>query len=110
MDVFGVHHDLVAEYEAFTSSLVAVRDPDIESHLAGERERRTRWPDPKLALNPTFRSGGTVASLCDDGLLHPMCREYFRHKKHPNDPGSRTVRPGRGRGRRHTARHPQPVR
>ncbi|MFJ7766882.1 hypothetical protein ACIQ1J_00220 [Streptomyces sp. NPDC097107] len=78
MDVFGVHHDLIAEYEAFTSSLVAVRDPDIENHLAGERERKTRWPDPKLALNPTFRSGGTVASLCDDGLLHPMCREYFR--------------------------------
>ncbi|WP_103545933.1 DEAD/DEAH box helicase [Streptomyces sp. SM1] len=91
MDVFGVHHDLIAEYEAFTSSLVAVRDPDIESQLAGERERKTRWPDPKLALNPTFRSGGTVASLCDDGLLHPMCREYFRHKTHPNDPGSRTL-------------------
>ncbi|MFB8248991.1 DEAD/DEAH box helicase [Streptomyces sp. NPDC055952] len=91
MDVFGVHHDLIAEYEAFTSSLVAVRDPDIERHLAGERERKTRWPDPKLALNPTFRSGGTVASLCDDGLLHPMCREYFRHKKHPDDPGSRTL-------------------
>jgi hypothetical protein len=42
MDVFGVHHDLIAEYEAFTSSLIAVRDPDIESHLAGERERKTR--------------------------------------------------------------------
>ncbi|MGW4323943.1 DEAD/DEAH box helicase [Streptomyces sp. NPDC004684] len=75
-----------------------MRDPssgwgitDIERHLAGERERRTHWPDPKLALNPTFRSGGTVASLCDDGPLHPMCREYFRHKKHPNDPGSRTL-------------------
>ncbi|GAA4940192.1 hypothetical protein GCM10023238_02300 [Streptomyces heliomycini] len=26
-----------------------------------------------------------------DGLLHPMCREYFRHKKHPDDPGSRTL-------------------
>ncbi|MEV7386200.1 DEAD/DEAH box helicase [Streptomyces sp. NPDC091215] len=91
MDVFGVHHDLIAEYEAFTSSLVAVRDPDIESHLDDERERKTRWPDPKLALNPTFRSGGTVAALCDDGLLHPLCREYFRHKEHENDPGSRTL-------------------
>ncbi|WNZ12638.1 hypothetical protein [Streptomyces sp. 11x1] len=91
MDVFGVHHDLTAEYEAFTSSLVAVRGRDIESHLAAERERKTRWPDPKLALNPTFRSGGTVASMCDDGLLHPLCRDYFRHKKHPQDPGSRTL-------------------
>jgi hypothetical protein len=91
MDVFGVHHDLIAEYEAFTSSLVAVRDPDIERHLADERERKTRWPDPELALNPTFRSGGAVASLCDEGLPHPMCQEYFRHKKHPDDPGRRTL-------------------
>jgi hypothetical protein len=91
MDVFGVHQDLIAEYEAFTSSLVAVRDQDIEGHLGDERRRKTRWPDPKLALNPTFRSGGTVAALCDEGLLHPMCRDYFRHKEHEHDPGSRTL-------------------
>lgn len=91
MDVFGVHHDLVAEYEAFTSSLVAVRDPEIEAHLAEERRRKTRWPDPKLALNPSFRGGGTVAQLCDDDLLHPLCRDYFRHKEHEDDPGARTL-------------------
>ncbi|MFF4565730.1 DEAD/DEAH box helicase [Streptomyces sp. NPDC001435] len=91
MDVFRVHHELITEYEAFTSSLVAVRDPDIESHLGDERKRRARWPDPKLALNPTFRSGGTVASMCDDGLLDQMCGVYFRHKEHPEDPGSRTL-------------------
>ncbi|WBB60138.1 hypothetical protein O7599_32140 [Streptomyces sp. WMMC500] len=55
MDVFGVHHDLIDEYQAFTSSLVAVRDPEIQRHLAGERERKARWSDPKLALNPAFR-------------------------------------------------------
>lgn len=68
MDVFGVHQDLIAEYEAFTSSLVAVRGPEIEKHLAEERERKARWPDPKLSLNPTFRSGGTVAELRDEGI------------------------------------------
>ncbi|SFL22694.1 DEAD/DEAH box helicase [Streptomyces pini] len=91
MDVFGVHHDLVTEYEAFTSSLVAVRDPRVETHLAEERRRKTRWPDPRLALNPGFRPGGTVAELCGDGLLHPLCRKYFKHKEHPGDPGSRTL-------------------
>ncbi|MFD9460951.1 DEAD/DEAH box helicase [Streptomyces sp. NPDC060027] len=91
MDVFGVHHDLIAEYEAFTSSLVAVRDSKIENHLAEEKKRKTRWPDPKLALNPTFRSGGTVAELCEAGLLHELCRDYFRHKEHEDDPGSRTL-------------------
>lgn len=91
MDVFGVHHDLIAEYEAFTSSLVAVRDPKVEGHLASERERKTRWPDPKLALNPSFRSGGTVAELCDERLLHPGCSNYFRHKEHVADPGTRSL-------------------
>ncbi|MEU5638400.1 DEAD/DEAH box helicase [Streptomyces milbemycinicus] len=91
MDVFGVHHDLIAEYEAFTSSLVAVRDPEIEQHLADERERKARWPDPKLALNPTFRRAGTVAQLCEAGLLHELCQDYFRHKEHPDDTGSRTL-------------------
>ncbi|MFJ2020599.1 DEAD/DEAH box helicase [Streptomyces nodosus] len=91
MDVFRVHHDLIDEYEAFTSSLVAVQDPEIERHLTDERERKARWPDPKLALNPTFRRGGTVAELCDDLVLHEQCRDYFRRKEHKDDPGSRTL-------------------
>ncbi|WP_306334474.1 DEAD/DEAH box helicase [Streptomyces sp. KL118A] len=91
MEVFGVHHDLIEEYEAFTSSLVAVRDPEIEQHLADERKRKTRWPDPKLALNPTFRRAGTVADLCADGRLHSLCEQYFRPKEHESDPGTRTL-------------------
>lgn len=91
MDVFGVHQDLIAEYDEFTNSLVTVRDPDIERHLRTERDRKTRWPDPKLSLNPNFRSAGTVAQLVDEDRLHPMCRDYFRAKKGPEDPGDRTL-------------------
>lgn len=46
MDVFGVHQDLIAEYDEFTNSLVTVRDPDIERHLRTERDRKPAGPTP----------------------------------------------------------------
>ncbi|WP_030590267.1 DEAD/DEAH box helicase [Streptomyces anulatus] len=91
MDVFGVHQRLISDYDAFTSSLVGVRDREIQRHLDEERERKARWPDPRISLNPNFRSGGTVAELVSEGILHPDCRNYFRSKEHENDPGSRTL-------------------
>ncbi|KPC81522.1 DEAD/DEAH box helicase [Streptomyces sp. NRRL S-4] len=91
MDVFGVHQRLISDYDAFTSSLVGVRDREIQRHLDEERGRKARWPAPRISLNPNFRSGGTVAELVDEGVLHPGCRNYFRSKEHENDPGSRTL-------------------
>jgi ATP-dependent helicase YprA (DUF1998 family) len=91
VDVFGVHQQLIADYESFTRSLVVVRDPEIQQHLADEGRRKARWPDPRISLNPNFRKGGTVAQLTDELVLHPQCREYFRKKEHPDDPGSRTL-------------------
>lgn len=85
MDVFGVHQNLISDYGAFTSSLVSVRDRDIQQHLDEERERKARWPDPRISLNPNFRSGGTVAELVDANVLHPMCRDYSRVKEHEDD-------------------------
>ncbi|MET9195304.1 DEAD/DEAH box helicase [Streptomyces olivaceus] len=91
MDVFGVHQNLISDYDAFTNSLVSVQDVRIQEHLDAERERKARWPDPRISLNPNFRSGGTVAELVDAGVLDSMCRDYFRVKENPDDPGSRTL-------------------
>lgn len=91
MDVFGVHQNLIKDYGAFTSSLVSVRDRDIQRHLDGEYERKIRWPDPRISLNPSFRSGGTVGELADAGVLHHECRRYFREKEDEQDPGARTL-------------------
>ncbi|MEE4541388.1 DEAD/DEAH box helicase [Streptomyces sp. V4-01] len=91
MDVFGVHQQLIADYDAFTSSLVGVRDPDIQRHLEEERARKARWPDPRISLNPNFRKGGTVAQLTEELVLQAECGEYFRRKEHEDDPGGRTL-------------------
>ena len=91
MDVFDVHGRLIADYDAFTSSLVQVRDDRIATHLSGERKRGLRWPDPWLSLNPSFEPGGTITELVRDRLLHPECERLFRAKTDPDDPGSRPL-------------------
>jgi hypothetical protein len=38
VDIFDVHGRLVADYDAFTSSLVQVRDDRIAAHLADQSD------------------------------------------------------------------------
>ncbi|MFE4857968.1 DEAD/DEAH box helicase [Streptomyces sp. NPDC056670] len=90
MDVFRAHEQLIEDYDEFTRSLVWVRDPAIRAHLKEERDRKTRWPDPWISLNPMFRKGGTVAELTEprDGeppVLASLCAQYFRDKQAAED-------------------------
>jgi ATP-dependent helicase YprA (DUF1998 family)/very-short-patch-repair endonuclease len=91
MDVFDVHERLIADYDAFTSSLVQVRDERLARHLSAERDKRVRWPDPWLSLNPSFAGGGTITELVQAGLLHPGCERLFRLKENHEDPGARPL-------------------
>jgi hypothetical protein len=67
MDVFAVHERLVADYRAFTSGFVEVRDPRIRAHVKQELADGVQWPDPWLSLNPSFASGGTIPELVRAG-------------------------------------------
>src|SRR6266540_3539827 len=91
MDVFAMHARLVADYDAFTSSLVEVRDQRIKEHLREQRSRKVRWPDPYLSLNPGFEGGGTIKELVDAGLLDEECERLFRVKTGPEDPGEHSI-------------------
>ncbi|GLY85969.1 DEAD/DEAH box helicase [Actinoallomurus iriomotensis] len=91
MDVFKVHERLIADYDAFTSSLVQVRDGNVADHLHEERAAKVRWPDPWLSFNPDFETGGTISQLVAEGLLHPDCARIFRLKEHKDDPGARDL-------------------
>jgi ATP-dependent helicase YprA (DUF1998 family)/very-short-patch-repair endonuclease len=91
MDVFDVHERLIADYAAFTDSLVQVRDGRIKRHLDKERLAKSRWPDPRISLNPAFATGGTVGDLVGDGILHPGCERFFRAKTGEDDPGARPL-------------------
>lgn len=63
LDAFDLHGRLIADYDALTSSLVQVRDEEIASHLAGQRERRVRWPGPWLAACTTSLERDLVTFL-----------------------------------------------
>lgn len=87
MDVFKIHEQVIADYRAFTSGFVEVRDRRIKEFVDAQFAQGVQWPDPWLSLNPSFASGGAVPALVDQGLLHPECARIFRRKNDPHDPG-----------------------
>ena len=87
LDVFGVHERVIADYRAFTSGFVDVRDPRVADFVRQQFADGVQWPDPWLSLNPSFASGGAVPDLVREGLLHPECERIFRRKDSLLDAG-----------------------
>lgn len=78
MDVFAVHDQLIADYEAFTSGFTEILDVRIREHVEKRLAAGEQWPNPYLSLNPNFASGGSVPELVSIGLLHPDGEPIFR--------------------------------
>lgn len=87
MDVFAVHEQVIADYRAFTSGFVDVRDRRIKAFVDKQFAEGVQWPDPWLSLNPSFASGGSVPELVEQGLLHAECARIFRRKSDRHDLG-----------------------
>jgi ATP-dependent helicase YprA (DUF1998 family) len=85
LDVFKVRDRLIEDYEAFTRGFLEVRDERIRAYVDEQLARGLRWPDPWLALNPSFEPGGTIDELVDAGILHEGCRRIFRVKRSPEE-------------------------
>ena len=80
MDAFGVLDEVLADYQAFVSGFLTIRDPDVRSTVNGKIERGLLRPEPWLALNPSFETAGSIGTLVDEGLLHPACRAQSRQR------------------------------
>ncbi|MEU2094891.1 DEAD/DEAH box helicase [Streptomyces globisporus] len=91
MDIFGARDQLVADYRAFTSGFVPVRDPRIAEHVRRELDEGSQWPEPWLSLNPNFASGGAIGDLTLEGVLHSECERIFRVKDVPEDHGQHAI-------------------
>jgi hypothetical protein len=87
MDVFRVHEQVIADYRAFTSGFVEVRDKRIKAFVDQQFDDGVQWPDLWVGLNPSFATGGSVVELVRDGLLHPEAERIFRRKSDPQDAG-----------------------
>ena len=80
VDIFDIHGQVIDDYRSFTSSFVDVRDRRIKEFVQKQFDSGAQWPQPWLSLNPSFESGGSVASLVEQGLLHPENERIFRIK------------------------------
>lgn len=87
MDVFKVHEQVIADYRAFTSGFVEVRDKRIKAFVDQQFDNGVQWPDPWVGLNPSFATAGSVPELVREGLLHPEAERIFRRKAHAQDAG-----------------------
>ena len=85
MDVFDLRGNLVTDYRDYVRSFIKIRDPRIERFVDGILDAAGFWPEPLLQLNPTFRPGGTIEDLVDEGTLHPECSRIFRIDKSGTD-------------------------
>lgn len=91
MDVFSVRDRLIADYRAFTSGFVEIRDERLREHVERQLNAGAQWPDPWLSLNPGFEPGGSITELVAQGLLDPEAERIFRVKADRSDPGRRVL-------------------
>lgn len=87
MDAFGVLDEVLDDYQSFVEGFLNIQDEQVRAKVDAEIEGGLLWPEPWLALNPAFESGGTVSDLVDRGMLHPKAQEIFRVRTDEHDPG-----------------------
>jgi ATP-dependent helicase YprA (DUF1998 family) len=78
MDAFGVLNEVLGDYENFVKGFLEIKDDQIRSKVEKEIADGLLWPEPWLALNPAFESGGTVSELAGKGVLDPESSNIFR--------------------------------
>lgn len=90
MDAFGVLEKVLGDYKSFVSGFLNIRDPEVLEKVATEIDNGLLWPEPWLALNPAFESGGSVSELVTVGVLHPDATGIFRARSE-EDPVGREI-------------------
>ncbi len=92
MDVFELRNRLIADYQEYVTSFMALRDSRIKERVETSLREGRLWPEPRIGLNPSFESGGLVDELVAEGLLHDSCRDIFRIGKSTADPRGDAMR------------------
>ena len=85
MDVFSLREHLVDTYRDYATSFVRFRDGRIRECVDEALLSGRLWPHPRVGLNPSFKSGGSVDDLVADGVLHSLESDIFRRNKSHTD-------------------------
>jgi hypothetical protein len=76
VDAFGVLDEVLADYQSFVEGFLNIQDEQVRAKVDAEVEGGLLWPEPWLALNPAFESGGTVSDVIERGVLLPTARRF----------------------------------
>jgi len=90
VDAFGVLGKVLGDYKSFVEGFLNIRDPEVLEKVETEIDNGLLWPEPWLALNPAFESGGSVSELVTAGVLHPDAAGIFRARSE-EDAGGREI-------------------
>ncbi len=88
MNVFDFRDRLVADYAAYVTSFISIRDPRIRERVDQDLVEGLLWPEPSIGLNPSFAKGAWIDELVAESVLHAECGRIFRVKRDKDDPGS----------------------
>lgn len=77
LDIFSFRNEVIGDYRRYIESFLKIRDPQVKEFVDRELEKGQLWTDPLVQLNPSYRQGGTVTELIQQGTLHPDCAKYF---------------------------------
>ncbi len=79
MQVFELRRKVIADYEAYISGFLAIRDVRIQALVDAALKEGHLWPDPLIQLNPSFEPGPTMQQLVAGGELHPSALQIFQN-------------------------------
>jgi len=80
LNVFELRDRLVAEYGEYVRSFISIRDEHIRSRVEAALDEGLLWPEPRVALNPSFEAGKSSDELVAEGILHSKAAKVFRIK------------------------------
>ena len=86
MDVFELRKRLIDTYRDYATSFMRIRDDRVRSCVDDALDSGRLWPHPRVGLNPSFESGGTIDELVAEGVLHRAASHIFRLSKSATDP------------------------
>ena len=67
MNVFNFRDRLVADYAAYVTSFISIRDSRIRERVDQDLAEGLLWPEPSIGLNPSFAKGGWIDDLVAEG-------------------------------------------
>ncbi|MCH8291522.1 hypothetical protein IH992_10530 [Candidatus Poribacteria bacterium] len=67
MDIFEFRNQLLNDYASYIKSFIHIRDERIRELVLGELDAGFLWPDPLLALNPSFEPGARMLACLSGG-------------------------------------------